>query len=221
MTSATAPHPPYLAHQFDTVEQQRLAATLGMWAFLVTEVLFFGGMFAGYGLYRFWYPEAWDVASRHLDLVLGTINTIVLLTSSLTMALAVDAARAGDAKKIQWMLFWTILLATVFLGVKAFEYHHKWVEHLIPGPNFHWEGPTVKNNEAIQLFYSFYFVMTGCHAVHMIIGIGILKMLWWQARRGKFSTGYFTPVENTGLYWHFVDIVWVFLFPLLYLIDRT
>ncbi|WP_437201403.1 cytochrome c oxidase subunit 3 family protein [Planctomicrobium sp. SH664] len=220
-------HSPHLVHQFDDLQQQRLAATLGMWSFLVTEIMFFGAMFLGYAVYRFWYPEAWDLASRHLDLVPGTINTIVLLASSLTMALAVHWSKHDDAPRTQKFLLATIGLAFVFLLIKAYEYHHKWADHLVPGPYFKWHGSTdlhghpIANPEALQLFYSFYFVMTSWHAIHMVIGICILALLWWQSRRGKFHQGYNVSIENTGLYWHFVDIVWVFLFPLLYLIDRT
>jgi len=210
-----------LAMQFDDAEQQQLAATLGMWAFLATEVLFFGGMFAGYLVYRLWYPEVWAEASRHLDLVLGTINTAVLLSSSFTMALAVRAAQTDDTTLLRRLLMATLLLGTVFLGIKGWEYMHKVQESLLPGPGFHWEATDAGAEGPARLFFSFYFAMTGVHALHMVIGLGLLAVLFVQAGRGRFSSNYFTPVENTGLYWHFVDIVWVFLFPLLYLIDRT
>lgn len=224
MASATA----HVAHHFDDAQQQYVAAELGMWLFLATEVLFFGGMFAGYALYRLWYPEAFAVGSHHLDVVLGTVNTAVLLTSSLTMALAVRAAQTDDKQGAARLLVWTMLLGTTFLGIKAYEYHHKFEEHLFPGPHFSLHAGSsdaaaigkagdVDPNH-VELFFSLYFAMTGLHALHMILGIAILGVLWIATRKGRFSSNYFTPVEMTGLYWHFVDIVWVFLFPLLYLI---
>jgi cytochrome c oxidase subunit 3 len=211
--------PSHLAHQFADAAQQQLAAKLGMWAFLATEVLFFGGMFAGYAVYRARYPEAWSEASRHLDLWLGTINTAVLLTSSLTMALAVDAARTNHPRRTVRHLLETIFLALVFLGIKGWEYAEKWWDHLVPGPHFTWHGD--HSAGPAELFFSLYFAMTGCHAAHMLIGVVLLGILCRQATRNAFSADYYTPVEMTGLYWHFVDCIWVFLFPLLYLIDRT
>lgn len=210
----------HVAMQFDDAAQQEQAATLGMWAFLATEVLFFGGMFAGYLVYRMWYPMAWAEASRELDLVLGTVNTAVLLGSSFTVALAVRSAQINQIEELRRLLLITLALGIVFLGIKGYEYAHKAEEHLVPGTGFQWEGVESAAGAA-QLFFSFYFVMTGCHALHMVIGLGLLSVLWIQAGKGRFSSEYFTPVENVGLYWHFVDIVWVFLFPLLYLIDRS
>ncbi len=224
----------HLAHHFDDVDQQLGAATLGMWAFLATEVLFFGGIFAGYAVYRFWYHDAFLVGSHHLDMWLGLTNTAVLLTSSLTMALAVNAAQTDDRQATVRFLGITVALGAVFLGIKGYEYYHKYADHLVPGQSFVWppeqhsaahaseagearSAPSVDPNH-VQLFYSFYFALTGLHAIHMIIGIAILSVLLLLARRDKFSASYFTPVEISGLYWHFVDIVWVFLFPLLYLI---
>ncbi|MEX2317048.1 MAG: cytochrome c oxidase subunit 3 family protein [Pirellulales bacterium] len=216
MSASTA----HLAHHFDDAEQQFDAARLGMWLFLATEIMFFGGLFAGYSLYRYRFPAAFAAASHHLNLWLGAINTGVLLTSSLTMALAVRAAQTSDRRGTARLLGWTILLGSVFLGIKGFEYHHKFDENLVPGRTFSFpiaDGTDVRLGE-VELFFSFYFVMTGLHAAHMVIGIIILGVLLIAARRGLFSAEYFTPVEMTGLYWHFVDIVWVFLFPLLYLI---
>ena len=210
----------HVAHHFDDAEQQFEAARLGMWLFLVTEVMFFGGMFAGYLIYRSYFPAAFAEGSGHLDLLLGTINTAVLLCSSLSMALAVHAAQTGDRQKIVTFLSLTILLGAIFLGIKAFEYSHKFHDHLVPGSHFEFvsaDDPNVSPAN-VQLFYCFYFGMTGLHALHMVIGIAILGVLVYQAKKGVFSPAYFTPVEMTGLYWHFVDIVWVFLFPLLYLI---
>ena len=215
----TADHvgPPALQHHFDTMEQQREASSFGMWVFLVTEILFFGGLFTAYTVYRHQYPRAFADASRHLDITLGTFNTAVLIVSSLTMALAVWSAAVGRRKAIVVFLLLTMLLGGVFLGVKAVEYSHKFHDHLVPGPSFHFEGP---NARAAEIFYSLYFAMTGLHAAHMVVGIGILTVLVIHARKGRYTPEYHTPVEVSGLYWHFVDIVWIFLFPLLYLIGR-
>ena len=210
-------HHPALQHHFQTLEQQQEAATLGMWIFLVTEVMFFGGIFAAYVVYRSLFPEAFAGASNHLDVRLGTLNTAVLIGSSLTMALAVHAGQMGRSSGIVAWLLATIGLGSVFLGVKAYEYAHKFHEHLVPGPHFAWHGAEPGHAE---IFFGLYFTLTGVHALHMVIGIGLLSWLVRAARRGRFSAAYSTPVELTGLYWHFVDIVWIFLFPLLYLIGR-
>ena len=207
-----------LEHQFDDIDQQHESASLGMWLFLATEVMFFGGMFLGYTIYRHAYPTAFSQASRHLDVLFGGINTGVLLCSSLSMALAVHAAQLGGRRIVVLFLAVTILLGTVFLGIKGFEYYKKYEEHLIPNATFQFEGP---NTNHARIFFSFYFVMTGMHALHMIIGIGIILVMILLTWRGRFSSEYYFPVEMTGLYWHFVDIVWVFLFPLLYLVDRS
>jgi cytochrome c oxidase subunit 3 len=206
---------PHQQHQFETMEQQQETSTLGMWAFLVTEVMFFGGLFAAYTVYRYLYPHAFSEASHHLNYIVGAINTAVLIGSSMTMALAVRAAQLGQRRGQIVFLLLTIVLGSTFLGIKVFEYHEKFVHHLVPGRNFHFEGPY--GREA-QIFFSLYFAMTGMHAVHMIIGIGMLATLTVLAWRGNFSSEYYTPVELGGLYWHFVDIVWIYLFPLLYLI---
>jgi cytochrome c oxidase subunit 3 len=207
--------------QFETMDQQRESASLGMWVFLVTEVLFFGGMFMTYTLNRSTYPGVFGEASRSIRLSLGAINTVVLIGSSLTMAMAVWASQAGKKKLIPIFLIATLALGTVFLGIKAVEYHDKYVEHHIPGPSFSFEpGADVATNAHAQLFFSLYFAMTGLHALHMIIGAGLLLWLLRESLRGRFTPQYNTPVELVGLYWHFVDIVWIFLFPLLYLIDR-
>jgi cytochrome c oxidase subunit 3 len=208
---------PELQHHFDSMEQQRDASSLGMWVFLVTEILFFGGLFLAYTVYRSQYARAFAEASRHLDISLGTFNTAVLIVSSLTMALAVYSAALGRRKAIILFLLATMALGGVFLGVKAVEYAHKFHDHLVPGPNFRFPGADARQAE---IFYSLYFAMTGLHAAHMIIGIGLLTVLVLQARKGRYGPDYYTPVEISGLYWHFVDIVWIFLFPLLYLIGR-
>ncbi len=212
-----SPHSPYLAHHFDSLEQQFESARLGMWAFLATEVMFFGGLFAVYTVYRSLYPEVFAEASHHLPMMIGAINTGVLLCSSLTMALAVHAAQVGKRKQLIVFLLLTILLGSVFLGVKVYEYYDKYHDQLMPifGLPFVWEGD---HAERARVFYSLYFAMTGFHALHMILGISVLAVLAILAWRNWFSPEYFTPVEMTGLYWHFVDIVWVFLYPLLYLI---
>jgi cytochrome c oxidase subunit 3 len=207
-----------LREQFNTEAQQKDAATLGMWIFLITEIMFFGGLFLAYTVYRRWYADAFAVASSSLNVYIGAANTVVLLSSSLTMVLAVRAAQLGKRKAIVWFLVLTLLLGGVFLGVKAYEWNQKFVEHHIPGPAFHFEG--VAQQGPAQLFFSLYFAMTGLHALHMVIGVGLLTLLIVQAAKGRFSASYMTPVDVVGLYWHFVDIIWIFLFPLLYLIDR-
>ena len=217
MPEATSHHHPALAHQFDTLGQQREAATLGMWVFLVTEVLFFGGLFAAYTVYRNWYPEAFAAASHELDVTLGTINTAVLITSSLTMALAVHAAQMGRRGLLLLFLVATMVLGATFLGIKSVEYYHKFVEHHVPGPGFQFEAEYLRQ---AQIFFSLYFIMTGLHAIHMIIGLGIMAVMLWMSWRGRITPEYFNPIEVSGLYWHFVDIVWIFLFPLLYLLGR-
>jgi cytochrome c oxidase subunit 3 len=206
--------------QFDSAEQQKDASTLGMWIFLITEVMFFGGMFLAYTIYRSLYPEVFAAASRSLNVYIGAANTVVLLCSSFTMVLAVRAAQLGQRKGIILFLILTLLLGGIFLGVKAFEWEEKFAEHHVPGRAFHLEGVPEASQGQAQLFFSLYFAMTGLHALHMVVGVGILSVLIWQARRGRFSDVYMTPVDVSGLYWHFVDIVWIFLFPLLYLIDR-
>lgn len=206
-----------LAHQFDDPQQQLEASTLGMWAFLATEILFFGGMFAAYAVYRLAYPQAFAAASNHLDIVLGTVNTAVLIGSSLTMVLAVYSAQfAGRRAQIIFLLS-TLLLGSVFLSIKGVEYAHKFHEHLVPGADFRFEGADPRH---AAIFFSLYFAMTGLHALHMVIGAGLLIALTVMAWRGRFSAVYYTPVEMVGLYWHFVDVIWIFLFPLLYLIGR-
>ncbi len=204
------------AHQFDSAEHQHSASQLGMWVFIAQEILFFGGLFVAYAVYRYAYPTAFAQGSHHLDVTLGCFNTAVLIGSSLTMALAVHGAQLGQRWTQVIFLVLTIVLGSIFLGVKAIEYGHKFHEHLVPGPGFVFDGDA---NHA-QIFFSLYFVMTGLHALHMVIGIAVLAVLVWQAWRGAYGPSYYSPVELTGLYWHFVDIVWIFLFPLLYLIGR-
>ncbi len=211
-------HHPARAHHFDTLDQQKEASTLGMWVFLVTEVLFFGGLFAAYAVYRGWYPDAFAAASHHLDVVLGTINTAVLISSSLTMALAVHAAQTGRRRLLMLFLVATMVLGAVFLGIKSVEYLHKFEEGLVPGAAFHFEEAAFQQHA--QVFFSLYFVMTGLHALHMVIGLGIMAWMLVWSWNGTITPEYNSPIEISGLYWHFVDIVWIFLFPLLYLLGR-
>jgi len=189
-----------------------------MWIFLVTEILFFGGLFLTYTIYRWQYARAFAHASLHMDITLGTVNTAVLIFSSLTMAMAVHSAATGKKNLLIGFLVATMLLGGVFLGIKAVEYTDHIRHHLFPGPGFHY--PVPGDARAAEIFFSLYFGMTGLHALHMVVGLGLLSVLLALARRGRFSAGYYTPVEISGLYWHFVDIVWIFLFPLLYLIGR-
>jgi cytochrome c oxidase subunit 3 len=231
---------------FQTLEQQKETATLGMWIFLVTEVLFFGGLFMAYTVNRHAYSTAFGVGSNTLDIQLGGFNTVVLIMSSLTMAMAVWSAQVGKKKLVTLFLIATIGLGTVFLGVKVIEYKQKFDHHLIPGHSFDiWyraQHPTAADdpkeiavekeelekasasdpdiNSHAQLYFSLYFGMTGLHALHMIVGAGLLIWLIKGSFAGRFTPQYNTPVEIVGLYWHFVDIVWIYLFPLLYLIDR-
>ena len=211
----THAHHPALQHHFDTLEQQQHAPQFGMWVFLVTEVLFFGGLFMAYVLYRTWYHDMFVQASSHLNITWGALNTIVLIGSSLTMALAVRAAQTGERKATVVLLVLTMILGSVFLGVKVVEYADKFEHHLVPGPHFQFAAPW---GAKAQLYFSLYFAMTGLHAIHMIIGLGIMTTITVMAAKGRFSPEYYTPVEIAGLYWHFVDLVWIFLFPLLYLI---
>lgn len=219
MSTLTSPasEEAFVAEQFDDIEQQRDAAKLGMWIFLATEVLFFGGLFLGYAIYRFTYGMAFMQASRRLDVVLGGTNTAVLLISSLVMALAVRAAQLDRTRLLVRLLIGTAFLGCIFMSIKAVEYHKDFVEHLVPGAHFQWPGADPQNAE---LFFWIYFAMTGLHAIHVTVGIAVLFVLALLASRGKFAKGNYNPVEIAGLYWHFVDIVWVFLFPLLYLVGH-
>ena len=239
---------PELRHHFADVEQQRNAASLGMWWFLGTEIMFFGGMFCAYLIYRRWFFAEFAAASRSLDLKVGTFNTVVLICSSLTVAMSVRAAQLGKRKLQVKMLLLTLVFGLSFLGIKAYEWGNKYKEHHIPTFDYNvigGEGDLIKGNEALlgitpeikndpvklrarqaeiqqhtKIFYSLYFALTGMHAIHMIVGVGIFITITWMAHKGRFTPEYHTPLEIAGLYWHFVDIVWIYLFPLLYLIDR-
>ena len=214
-------HHPRLQHHFETLQQQQEASTLGMWLFLVTEVMFFGGLFMAYLLYRVWYPEAWAEGSRILDIRLGAFNTVVLIASSVTMAMAVRSAQTGFPRAtVNWLLA-TMALGLTFLVVKYFEYRQKFIDHEVPGYDFHVSPEHAGMAGPLEIFFSLYFTMTGLHALHMVIGFGLLSVITWMAYKRRFTPEWNTPVEMSGLYWHFVDIVWIFLFPLLYLVDRA
>jgi len=219
-------HQEGLHHQFVDAEQQRNAASLGMWLFLGTEVMFFGGMFCAYLIYRLWYYPEFAAGSRSLDIWLGTVNTAVLICSSLTVALGVRAAQMGKRRLLVLLLLLTLVFGLGFLGIKAVEWHDKFVEHHVPGISFNADD-LMRDNPQIhidpahtQIYFSLYFAMTGLHALHMIIGVGIFCYLTYYGWKGRYTPEYHTPVEIGGLYWHFVDLIWIYLFPLLYLIDR-
>lgn len=213
-------HDPELGHHFESLEQQHDANVLGMWTFLITELMLFGGMFLAYLLFRMLYPGVFFEGAKHQNVLLGAINTAVLITSSLTMALAVHAAQVKEQRKLQLFLLATALLGAVFLGIKGVEYYDHYIEGLVPGALF--TNAEVLGNVGVQgaLYFFIYFVMTGIHAIHMIIGIGIVLTLLVRSRTGRYLGNSFVPVEMMGLYWHFVDVIWVFLFPLLYLLGK-
>ena len=206
-------HHPKLQHHFYNMEQQLEASILGMWIFLVTEVMFFGGLFMAYIVYRTAYPLAWETSSQQLNVYMGAANTAVLICSSLTMVLAVRAAQVGSRAGQIVNLILTIIFGSTFLVVKYFEYAEKFEHHLVPGPHFTGTLPF-----GSEIFFSLYFIMTGIHALHMVVGIVLMLVILWMAWRGTFTPEYYGPMEVAGLYWHFVDIVWIFLFPLLYLL---
>jgi cytochrome c oxidase subunit III len=203
------------AHHFASAEDEFEAAKQGMWIFLVTEVLMFGGLFVAYGIFRGLYPEMFHEAHQFLAVKMGTINTIVLITSSLTMALAVSSTQKGHRDRAILYLVCTFVLASCFLVVKYFEYSHKFHDGLLPGAYFN--NPELKNPKT-PLFFSLYFMMTGLHMIHVLIGMGVIAWVLKRTVRGEFSPYYYTPVEMVGFYWHFVDLVWIYLFPLLYLV---
>ncbi len=231
-------HPAYQRHHFETVEQQADATNFAMWLFLLTEVMFFGGMFTAYLIYRNWYYQAFVAASHQLSIIWGTANTAVLITSSFTLAMGVWCAETRRKSGLVLCLVLTLILGLAFLGIKSIEYHEKWEKHHIPGLHYSMQSfldpasdPEVYKEyhdkpmpldmaRHTELYFFLYFAMTGMHALHMIIGIAILVFIIFRAQAGAYTSGHVTYVENFGLYWHFVDIIWIFLYPLLYLISR-
>ncbi len=211
----SATHPQYLQHHFADAVQQRESSKLGMWIFIVTEVLFFGGLFAAYAIYRAWNPEIFHNAHTALNWKLGAINTMVLITSSLTIALAIRSLQVDRPKPAQHYLWVTLLLAATFMVIKYFEYAHKFHLGELPGKYYTYTGIEGTNP---HVFFSIYFVMTGLHGLHVLVGMGVIFWMILRTRRGEFGAQYYTPVEVTGLYWHLVDMIWIYLFPLLYLV---
>jgi cytochrome c oxidase subunit III len=223
---AHAAQNPALLHHFATPDQQRDSASLGMWVFLATEIMFFGGLFCAYLIYRRWYFPSFAAASKSMNAGLGATNTAVLICSSLTVVLAVWAAQTARRTLLIIMLILTMLFGLAFLGIKGKEYKDKFEEHHVPGASFSFENVPVPghpgeyaNPRHAQIFFALYFIMTGIHALHMIVGLGIFTWLLVMAWKDRFSPEWHTPIEIGGLYWHFVDIIWIYLFPLLYLID--
>ena len=205
-----------LAHHFNTLEQQHSANVLGMWVFLLTELMLFGGLFLMYSANRYAYPAVFEEGSRHMNLALGTINTVVLIGSSLMMALAVHSVQSGSSRlRTALLLALTALLGAVFLVIKGIEYYEHYLAHEVPGLTFIWSGPNVG---PMHIFFLLYFFMTGVHAIHLLIGIGLVTTMLLKTLRGRYNELYYSPVEMSGLYWHFVDVIWIFLFPLLYLV---
>jgi cytochrome c oxidase subunit III len=213
-----------LQHHFADMEQQRDTASFGMWMFLLTEIMFFGGLFCAYLVYRASYYHAFVEGSQKMNITLGATNTAVLICSSLTMALGVRAAQMGKPKLMVILLLVTILFGFGFLGIKAVEYHEHWVNHEFPGPSFHFEtgdpAHPATDPQHTEIYFSLYWAMTGLHALHMVIGIGLVAWLVIAGLMGAYTPHYYNPVENVGLYWHFVDLVWIYLFPMLYLISK-
>lgn len=216
------PPRPIVPHQFETKAQHNEVNVLGMWLFLAQEIMFFGGLFTAYSVYRFRYPDAWAEGAHHLNRWMGGGNTVVLLVSSLTMALAVYCTQKGNFRGLITNLILTLSLGTVFLVVKYFEYKEKYLHGLIPGIAWdpHDIDLTIANPEKVKLYFILYFTMTGMHALHMIIGVAVGLVILALAWMRKFGPNKYMPVEIFGFYWHFVDIVWVFLFPLIYLIPK-
>ena len=206
----------HVAHHFASADVQFSAGRMGVWLFLVTEILLFGGMFCAFAVFRSWYFGGFVEAHHHLDRVMGGVNTVVLICSSLTMALAVRAAQRSDQKWAGRLLALTLLFAAVFLTIKFFEYRHKIHDGLLPGQYFTAAGFT--EPRAAGIFFAVYFMMTGIHGLHVVIGMGLITWILLKNRRGEFSSRYYAPVEGVGLYWHLVDLIWIYLFPLLYLV---
>lgn len=214
--SSSVTHSRFLQHHFVDADQQFEAAKIGMWIFLVTEILMFGGLFAAYIVYRLWYPDLFSEASTQLDTLWGTVNTIVLIGSSLTVAMAIRSAQLNQIRNIAINLGITIALAAIFMVIKYFEWTHKFELGIFPGKFYAFDGVA---HEKAHIFFSLYYLMTGLHGIHVLIGMGLMTWLLLRALKGHFNSEYYTPIEITGLYWHLVDIIWIFLFPLFYLIE--
>ena len=214
MSTDSHAHPAHLAHHFETSEQQFEASKLGTWLFLATEILMFGGLFVGYLIYHGLYPEMFAEGAATLSWKLGTLNTVVLLFSSLTMALAIHYAQTGNKSRSELMMLITIGCGFIFMGVKAVEYTGKYDAGLLPGMYFSAEA-TASN---LAMYYSFYFLMTGLHGSHVLIGMGLIFWVFLRSRRGDFNPEHYTAIECVGLFWHLVDLIWIYLFPLLYLV---
>jgi len=206
----------HVAHHFDTADTQFDSGRMGVWIFLVTEILFFGGMFCAFFVFRSWYFDGFKEAHHHLDKVMGGINTVVLIASSLTMALGVRSAQRSKKTLTVAMLAMTIGFACVFLVIKYFEYSHKFHEGFLPGASLAVEK--FQTGYDAGVFFAVYFMMTGVHGLHVVIGIGLITWILVRASKGQFSSRYYAPVEGVGLYWHLVDLIWIYLFPLLYLV---
>lgn len=203
-----------LREQFSTPGQQRQTATIGMWIFLMTEVMLFGGLFTAYTVYRLSNPQAFDLGSAHMEITLGAINTAVLICSSFTMALAVYSAEIGNQRRLALFLVATMIIGAIFLAIKFTEYYLHYRDHKVPAFWFEYQGAYAAK---VQMFFVFYFIMTGLHALHMTIGIGMLTVLLFRTIIGTFSAEYHTAIDLGGLYWHFIDIVWVFLYAIFYI----
>lgn len=216
MANHSTSHPTHVQHHFVDSDQQFDTAKMGMWVFLVNEILFFGGLFCAYIIYRAWYPELFTEAALELNTFWGAVNTVVLIGSSLTVAMAIRSVQKDQIKGLKINLLITIALAVVFMVIKAFEYAHKFELGIFPGEYYTYEGLEHAHS---AIFFSIYYMLTGVHALHVIIGIGLIYWIYLRAKKGEFSSEYYTPVEITGLYWHLVDLIWIFLFPLLYLIE--
>ena len=213
--SEIATHPAHLQHHFSEMDQQKDSSKLGMWVFLLTEILTFGGLFVAYAVYRAWNPEMFLNAHKALDVAMGTTNTAVLIISSVTIALGIRAIQLDKPKQTMLYLAATILFALTFLVIKYFEYAHKFHVGQLPGKYYTYTGIEGTNP---HIFFGIYFMMTGLHALHIIIGIGLISWVMWKTKQGAFSSEYYSPIENVGLFWHLVDMIWIFLFPLFYLI---
>lgn len=215
MSTANTTSQHHAAHHFRDTEHEFQASKLGVWLFLCTEILMFGGLFVGYAIYHNLYPEMFAEGARFLDWRMGATNTVVLLISSFTMAIGIYFAQKNDKKKCVMALAVTLVCGVIFMVIKYFEYTHKFHMGLYPGEYFSYTGEHTTN---LPLYFSFYFLMTGLHGSHVLIGMGLILWVLLRARKGEFSENYYTPVEGVGLFWHLVDLIWIYLFPLLYLV---